>query len=569
MHHLLQQQCKQAFGLAAKTDPDALPAYCSTVADRTEGPDGSMLQTLLQHVSATYEQYDRDLAACNQAAMAKMLRQQEQTQQELTNVLTDLTARQAVEQALLDARELAAQATRLKGDFLANMSHEIRTPMNAIMGMSHLVLQTNLTDKQRDYLHKIQVAARNLLGILNDILDFSTMASGRLTVENREFRLDRLLNHLVGAVGAKAQEKGLEMHFSCPDTVPRRLLGDPTRLRQVLGNLTDNAVKFTKQGSIAISVAQTGTTEQQVQLSFAVQDTGIGVTEAQRAKLFQAFIQVDASTTRKYGGTGLGLSLCKRLVSLMGGDIQVESQPGHGSTFRFTAWFGRTVQSDTGDDPGPPANGCDAVTDSRPSAPASLDMATGLRQVDGNQALFDRLLRDFYRDYQHSVPHLQTLLADDDRPALQRLAHTLKGVAGTMGAIPLQQAARCLETALQEGRPEIPLLVENLATPLTRLLHELAPLAHPVSPGPAAAVTTTGAVAMDMASLTPRFQELARLLRAGHSKCTTKVAELRAQMGDTAHLPLAEVASCIEEYEFEAALDCLSDWANRLHIPLQ
>jgi two-component system sensor histidine kinase/response regulator len=255
-------------------------------------------------------------------------------------VVQDVTVRRELEAEMHRARRSAEEASRMKSDFLANMSHEIRTPMNGIVGMTHLALRTDLSPQQRDYLKKIQMSGQHLLHIINDILDLSKIEAGKMEIECTEFDLETALAGVVNLIGNKAAEKGLELVLDIASDVPVNVIGDSLRVGQILINYANNALKFTERGEIDLIVRVREHSDTHVVLSFAVRDTGIGIADEEQSRLFQNFSQGDATTTRRFGGTGLGLAISKRLAQLMDGDVGVESVPGEGSTFWFTARFG-------------------------------------------------------------------------------------------------------------------------------------------------------------------------------------------------------------------------------------
>lgn len=256
------------------------------------------------------------------------------------NLYKQIEQRKKTQEALIVAKEQAESANEARGQFLANMSHEIRTPMNAIIGLCHVVLKTEMTPFQRNYLGKVHSSARSLLTLINDILDFSKIESGKFDIEKIDFDMDEVLENLSQMIMPKTTDKELDILYQVEPEVPYQLKGDPFRLGQILLNLINNAIKFTEEGEIVVSITVVETNDNnQVKLLFSVKDTGVGIAESARDKLFSSFTQADSSMSRKYGGTGLGLAICKSLVEMMSGEIWVDSKLGQGSTFYFTAVF--------------------------------------------------------------------------------------------------------------------------------------------------------------------------------------------------------------------------------------
>jgi signal transduction histidine kinase/ligand-binding sensor domain-containing protein len=308
------------------------------------------LVALVNERTAALQSSERELRKSRDELEIRVRERTRELVQANTALQVEVRTRRQTEEQLIVARDAAEAASRAKSDFLANMSHEIRTPINGILGMTEMTLTTELTDEQREYLEIVKFSADSLLGIVNDILDFSKIEARKLTLDRTPFEVRGLLAELVRSLNLRARQKDLVLRSEIDPNLPSEVIGDPLRLRQVLLNLLDNSLKFTSKGGVTLSVALVRSSGAELAVRFAVQDTGIGIAAEKQRSIFEAFTQADSSSTRRYGGTGLGLTISYQLVAMMQGQLKVESEPGKGSTFHFTARF----EVPEGNDPGAP-----------------------------------------------------------------------------------------------------------------------------------------------------------------------------------------------------------------------
>jgi PAS domain S-box-containing protein len=370
--------------------------------------------------------------------------------------ISELKRTQSRLEAALREAEAASSA---KGEFLANMSHEIRTPMNAIMGLARLLGEAELGRRERGYVARMQMAAKTLLSMLNDVLDYSKVEAGQLVLEQTAFALDDVLSSVGVLTASSAWNKGIEPVFAVQPGVPARLVGDPMRLEQVLLNLASNAIKFTERGEVVLGIAlgarEDGPVHGQARLVFSVRDTGIGIAPEQQQRMFEAFSQADSSTSRKYGGTGLGLAISRRLVDLMGGDLEVESAPGQGATFRFSAWFGVDAEALPAAQPAPGQRVL--VADDNPSSRAALADALSAQGWQVERAASGTEALALLRAAAHGGTHYSLAFIDSVMPDLDGASVIAYARADQTIAMP-----RCALLAADPERERLDALASDL-----------------------------------------------------------------------------------------------------------
>jgi PAS domain S-box-containing protein len=464
--------------------------------------------------------------------------------------ITDLKNQTALAR---DLAEKAAAASRAKSEFLANMSHEFRTPMNHIIGMSHLAQDTQLTYEQQGYISKIREAAGALMGILNSVLDYSRIDTGKMQINKTVFPFSELMAQVKGQILSQfLGQKKLNVLFDIDPKVPDSLLGDGPKLKQVLLHLAENAVKFTDSGEVIIKVLLEEQTTQTVRLHFSVKDTGIGIFAGQMDTLFDAFTQADTSDTRKYGGTGLGLAISKRLVELMQGKLAVQSTPGKGSKFFFSLAFDvdRAIVNHNAPDVAAAAPEQKNINETAESLPV-LDLREALVRMGGDQMLFEKVLRKFHQNYKNEMEKLERLLIDGDRGTAGRLVHKLKGAVGLIGAFKLSRSILALETALKDDAKDLDDHLKVVSSEMAQVLSAISGRFDKFSSDGAASAASP----IDVNTALPLLKALEAYLKESDLEAMEKLEEIKIVLKGTSVMgALERVKTQLQQYDFEGAL---------------
>ncbi|WP_020589209.1 ATP-binding protein [Desulfobacter curvatus] len=448
--------------------------------------------------------------------------------------ITDLKKQTALAQALA---EKAAAASRAKSEFLANMSHEFRTPMNHIIGMSHLVLDTELTSKQRSFLKKISDAAGALMSILNSVLDYSKIDIGKMEVKRAAFQFSKIMSDVKDHILSQSLgQKKLNVLFDIDSKIPEFLFGDGPKLKQVLLNLAENAVKFTDSGKVVIKALLEKELPQSVRLRFSVRDTGIGITADQLNTVFDAFTQSDTSNTRKYGGTGLGLAVSKRLVELMQGQLAVQSTPGTGSEFSFSLSF--DVE---------PA----AVKNKAPDVDRGLDLQDALARLGGDQTLLEKVLLKFYENHQNDMETINAALTEGDRETAGHIVHKLKGSAGMIGALELSTSIVALEAALKDGDEQLENHLKRVSSGMSDVLSAIGGRFEDSPFDKTEEINSP----IDVDTVLPLLKSFEAYLKESDLEAMGKLDEIKIALKGTSVMgALEKVEKQLNQYDFEAAL---------------
>ncbi len=444
--------------------------------------------------------------------MANVQRELARQQRQLEDKVKERTA------SLAQAMEAAEASSQVKSIFLANMSHELRTPMNTIVGMTDLAIKRASDPQQKNQLERVRHSARRLLDTINDILDIAKLETGRLKLESVNFDVGTIIEELTHGTAESAANKGLSYRIDVPPelrVVP--LCGDPYRVRQILKILLDNAIKFTTQGSVQLQLTLEDIGSRSVILRGEVRDSGIGIAPEDQPRIFDGFQQADGSLTRKFGGVGLGLTMCNQLVKLMDGALGVSSVPGLGSTF----WF--TVQLKRGSIQEVPAPNVPHTATGPWTAIAGLNVKQDLHLVQGQASAYQDLLQKFAATHAQDAVQLRECLTHNNTHGAKRIAHTLKGSAGNLGALTVQQHAAALDARIQSGATQDELLPEigELELALEELFTALASTLPPQQQELAAAKP-------DLHLLRQLLDELEPLLASGNVKANKLVQSHRA-----------------------------------------